>query len=89
MPAILRAEGFVVRIHGPPREHPPPHVHVERRPSGVVVVRLGHGGRAPRIWWAIGMRDGEVTRAYRLVLRHHTMLCLAWERYHGTTMGHQ
>jgi hypothetical protein len=33
----MREDGFVVRVYGPPREHPPPHVHVERGGDALVV----------------------------------------------------
>lgn len=39
MPTVLREDGFRVVVYGPPREHPPPHVHVEHGAKGLVVIR--------------------------------------------------
>jgi hypothetical protein len=84
VPTVLRAHGFVVRIHGPPREHGPPHVHVERPDGALLVARLGLSGRPPVVWRVHGMRDADVLRAIRLVTAHDALLRSAWERIHGT-----
>jgi hypothetical protein len=85
MPTILRADGFTVKIHGPPREHGPPHVHVERGGAELAVIRLPWRGRGQRLWRVHGMSDAHVVRAFRLVERHEGLLLRAWERIHGTT----
>ena len=41
---------FRVYIYAPPREHQPPHVHVECTRGGELVVRLGGEGVAASIW---------------------------------------
>jgi hypothetical protein len=83
MPAILRAGGFVVRVHGPPREHPPPHVHVERGTDQLVVIRLGTATTPPRVWAVYRMSNQDVVRAFRLVEQHHALIESAWRSIHG------
>lgn len=83
MPVIVSEEGFLIRVFGPPREHPPPHVHVERGASEVVVIRLGMASSPPRVWAVYGMKARDVLRAYRLVERHHDVLLAAWSEIHG------
>ena len=82
MPTILRENGFRVLVHGPPREHPPPHVHVEHGTSGLVVIRLRSIASPPRVWAAYDMLDRDVVRATRLVERHHTAIMQAWRAIH-------
>ncbi len=83
MPTVVREAGFVLRIYGPPREHAPPHVHVERGRSDVVVIRLGLGGRPPKVWAVYGMNSQDVVRAYRLVERHADLIRTKWKEIHG------
>lgn len=83
MPTVLRSDGFVFRVYGPPREHPPPHVHVERGAGELAVIRLGMPGRPPDVWAVYGMKSQDVVRAFRLVERHHTLIEAAWRRIHG------
>lgn len=82
MPTIVREDGFVLRVHGPPREHPPPHVHVEQGDEGLVVVRLAIDDRGPSIWAVYNMKDADVVRSFRLVEKHHALLMAAWRRIH-------
>ena len=82
MPTIVREDGFVLRVYGPPREHPPPHVHVERGDDALVVIRLAIGSRGPSVWAVYNMKDADVVRAFRLVERHHAQLVAAWRRIH-------
>ncbi len=85
MPTYLRADGFVVRIHGPPREHPPPHVHVHRGVEGVAVVGLRRGPDRPHVWLraALGLTNREIVAAVRLVEQHAAELIAHWEKLHG------
>ena len=83
MPTVLREDGFVVRIYGPPREHPPPHVHVELGANAVVVIRLGTDHKPPAVWQVFGMRDRDVVRAFRLVEEHHAAIAHAWRTIHA------
>ncbi len=83
MPTIVREDGFVVRVYGPPREHPPPHVHVEHGAESLVVIRLGHDAAPPLVWAVYGMKRTDVLRAFRLVEKHHALIEAAWRRIHG------
>ena len=83
MTVVIAADGFVVRIYGPPREHPPPHVHVEHGPDQLAVIRLATGRSPARIWTVYGMKDRDVLRAFRLVERHHSEILATWWRIHG------
>lgn len=88
MPTILRENGFVIRVHGPPREHPPPHVHVQRRPFEAVVILLGTANAPPSIWKVHGMKDRDVVHAFRLVEKYHAMIEQEWRRLHDPTDPH-
>ena len=83
VPTIVRRNGLALKVLGPPREHPPPHVHVYKGHESVVVIRLGIAGGPPRVWTVHGMRNADVIRAYRLVEEHEDVLRAAWERIHG------
>ena len=83
MPTVAREDGFVVKVYGPPREHPPPHVHVERGGSEVVVIRLGAGVKPASVWRVHGMKDRDVVRAYRIVERHADAIRKVWSEIHG------
>ncbi len=85
MPTVLRADGFRIVMYGPPREHPPPHVHVEYGTSGLVVLRLATGTSPQKVWAVYGMMERDVRRAYCLVDRHHEMLMHAWREIHDQT----
>ena len=86
MPTILRADGFQVVMHGPPREHPPPHVHVKYGTSGVVVLRLATQTSEQKVWAIFGMKERDVRRALRLVEVNHAMLIRAWREIHDPTL---
>lgn len=83
MATVLRADGFVIRVYGPPREHAPPHVHVERGANQLVVIRMATPTSPQRVWRVYEMRDRDVVRAFRLVERHHTRILRMWRRLHG------
>lgn len=84
MPTIVDEDGFKVRIFGPPREHPPVHVHVEHGAEEVVVIRLGTR-QTPQEVWAVygGMKERDVIRAYRIVEKHQAQIRNAWRMMHG------
>jgi hypothetical protein len=82
MPTVVRADGFRIVVYGPPREHPPPHVHVECGILGLVVLRLASKTSAAKVWAVYNMKDRDVLRAYRLVEKHHEILLEAWRRIH-------
>jgi hypothetical protein len=82
MPTVLVVAGFNVRILLPPREHPPPHVHVTR--GGAEVVLMLPDGRAGVVVRTIyRMRDSDVIAAVRLVESNADLLLRAWRTYHG------
>ncbi len=83
MPVIVVDGRFRLKIFGPPREHPPPHAHVEHGPTGVPVIRIGRDGAPPVVWEAYDMKDRDIVRALELVHRHAHELLQAWERLHG------
>lgn len=74
----------MVKVYGPPREHPPPHVHVEVGRTGVVVIRLAIRDHPLRVWRVYGEVD-EVTvlAAVRLIEANEAAIRAAWERIHG------
>ena len=81
VPTILRVAGFRVVIFLPPREHAPPHVHVQTA-DGEVVIELAHGERPQQIRSVAGMRPPAVVRAYRIVEDHTEFLLTQWREYH-------
>jgi len=83
VPTVLRAGSWVVRIYAPPREHPPPHVHVIHVGAGQVIIDLGGVDTPPTIRAIHRMRSQEALEAYRLVERHQPQLLSAWEALHG------
>ena len=83
MPTILTEDGFRIKVWGPPREHPPPHVHIEKGAEGLVVIRLRIGEKPLKVWEVFNVRDDEVLAAVRLVEKHHDTLMAAWKRIHG------
>lgn len=83
MPTVVEEDGFKIRIFGPPREHPPAHVHVEHGPDGLVVIRLGTRQKPQEVWAVYGMKDRGVVKAYRLVEKHQALIRKAWRMMHG------
>jgi len=83
VPTVLRAGNMVVRLYAPPREHPPPHVHVTIAGRGEAVVRLGEAGEPPTVLRTVGLSDRLALRAWELVHAHQEELRLHWEKVHG------
>lgn len=83
MPTVVKQDGFRIKVLGPPREHPPPHVHVHKGPEAVVVIRLGIAGGPPEVWEVYNMRRSDVVKAFRLVEANADELQKAWEEIHG------
>jgi hypothetical protein len=83
MPTVFRVRGFAVRLLGPPREHPPPHVHVVKGKDALAIIRLRIGGRPMRVWAVYNMKPRDVLEAYRIVESRHEELSRAWEEMHG------
>lgn len=83
MPTVLKKDGFVIRVLGPPREHPPPHVHVQKGNDALVVLRLRMLDRPQRVWAVYDMKNEDVIKAFRIVEENHDQLLAAWEGMHG------
>jgi hypothetical protein len=82
MPTVLRRAGFRVVVFPPPREHGPPHVHVQDS-EGEVVIELATTRRRQRIRRVSGMHDNNVVKVWRLVEAHADYLLTCWRKYHG------
>lgn len=84
MPTVVEEDGFKVRIFGPPREHPPVHVHVEHGAEELVVIRLRTRLKPQEVWAVYGgMKDRDVLTAYRIVEKHEARIRNVWRRLHG------
>jgi len=79
---VLRVRGFRVVIYLPPREHEPPHVHVWKADTEVVI-ELATSNVGPIIREIAGMRSADVTQAFWIVEEHAELLLTAWRKYHG------
>jgi hypothetical protein len=82
MPTVLRLQGFRVSILFPPREHPPPHVHV-RSATGAVIIQLAHADRPQIVRRAYGMSRADMARAEKIVAEHGQLLLEEWRRIWG------
>jgi hypothetical protein len=82
VPTVHEEAGFQVRIYLPPREHEPPHVHVVKAGTEVVI-RLGDAQALPEVQEVYGMRRADVMRAYRIVEANRMMLLEKWRNLHG------
>ena len=82
MPTVVREDGFSIRIYAPPREHPPPHVHVYKA-GELVIIELGVMGEPPTVRGLAAMSPSEVFKALRLVEQRREILIAAWEELHG------
>ena len=71
MATILRSNGFDFRIYT--NDHPPAHVHVIKG-GGEAVIELGDENSPPSLRQIYGMRDRDVTIAFRLVIRFRVRL---------------
>lgn len=82
MPTVLRLNGFAVKILLPPREHGPPHVHVFKGGTEVVI-EIGERGELCRLREVHGMPNADVIRAFRLVEAHADALLEKWRGFHA------
>ena len=82
VPTVLRVDGFRVLILFPPREHPPPHVHVVNA-DGLVVIRLAQAGSVQRTLRREGMKASDVRRAETVVKQNAAYLLARWREIHG------
>jgi hypothetical protein len=82
MPRVYEAGGFKVYIYLPPAEHGPPHVHVVKAGSEVVIhIGTGTALVPHRVFGPIS--DREIVRAVRLVESIEKNLLEQWSTYHG------
>lgn len=83
MPTVVREDGFVVKVWGPPREHAPPHVHVEKPPDGLITIRLALPKNRQRVWEYYNVSKRDILKAFRIVEKHEDAIRREWERLHG------
>ena len=75
--------GFRVYVYSPPREHQPPHVHVESADGGEVLITLGDDETAPALWQNHHMSAADARAALRIVERNQLQFLEQWRRLHG------
>jgi hypothetical protein len=75
--------GFQVYVYSPPREHQPPHVHVESSNGGEVLVLLGDKKTPPSLWQNHHMSPPDAREALRIVDEHQQQFLAEWRRLHG------
>ncbi|HEX2203606.1 MAG TPA: DUF4160 domain-containing protein [Longimicrobium sp.] len=83
MGLVFGRGGFRVYVYAPPREHRPPHVHVECDDGGEVLVKLGDEETAPTIWQNHRVRAADAREALRIVEENQGAFLAEWRRYHG------
>jgi hypothetical protein len=80
----IYAEGaFQVYVYAPPREHQPPHVHVESSAGGEVLILLGSETVAPSLWQNHHMKAVDAREALRIVEQNQKQFIAEWRRLHG------
>ena len=80
----IHEEGaFRVYVYAPPREHLPPHVHVECTRCGDVLVRIGDNETAPSLWQNHHMSAADAREALRIVEVHQLQFLAEWRKLHG------
>ena len=75
--------GFQVYVYSPPREHQAPHVHVESRDGGEVLVLLGDDEAPPSLWQNHQMSALDARQALRTVTENQQHVLAEWRRLHG------
>jgi hypothetical protein len=83
MVKLLEQGAFRVYLYSPPREHQPPHVHVECTRGGEVLVRLGDESTAASLWQNHHMSAADARQALRIVETHQLRFLVEWRRLHG------
>ncbi|MGH8337116.1 MAG: DUF4160 domain-containing protein [Gammaproteobacteria bacterium] len=83
MPTVVEEGEFRIKVFGPPREHPPIHVHVEHGADGLVIIRLATRLKPHEVWAVYDMKNRDVVAAYRLVETHEAAIRAAWRTMHG------
>lgn len=75
--------GFTVYVYSPPREHQPPHVHVESANGGEVLILLGDDETRPSMWQNHHMSAPDARAALGIVDEHQQHFLAEWSRLHG------
>lgn len=83
MPTVAEEGGFRTRVFGPPREHPPIHVHVEHGTDGLAIIRLRTQAKPQEVWAVYGMKERDVIAAYHLVEKYDSAIRTVWRSMHG------
>jgi hypothetical protein len=83
MVKLLEEGAFRVYVYSPPREHQPPHVHVECTRGGEVLIRLGDQEEPPSVWQNHHMSSADARQALRIVENHQLRFLTEWRRLHG------
>lgn len=83
MVKIHDQDGFRVYVYSPPREHEPPHVHVESVGGGEVVVKLGDATTAPSLWLNHHMSARDAREALSIVEENQSRFLEQWRQLHG------
>jgi hypothetical protein len=83
MVRLLEEGAFRVYVYSPPREHQPPHVHVECTRGGEALIRLGDPETPPSLWQNHHMGAADARQALRLVETHQLRFLAEWRRLHG------
>ncbi len=74
---------YQVYVYAPPREHQPPHVHVECTTGGEVLIRLGDEETPPSPWQNHHMRALDAAEALRIVTMNQVPFLDEWKKLHG------
>jgi hypothetical protein len=82
MVKLLEDGAFRVYVYSPPREHQPPHVHVECTRGGEVLIRLGDQDTSPALWQNHHMSSADARQALRIVETHQLRFLTEWRRLH-------
>lgn len=82
MSEVHREDGFVFQVYAPPREHGPPHVHVHKGGTQVVL-RLGDATTPTFPLRVSGMATRDVVKAVRIGEANKARLIREWEERHG------
>ena len=83
MVRILEEGPFRVYLYSPPREHQPPHVHVECTRGGEVLIVIGDEYEPPFVWQNHHMRAADARQALRIVEENQMRFLAEWKRLHG------
>lgn len=83
MAKVFDEGAFRVYVYSPPREHQPPHVHVECARGGEVLVKLGDQATAPTLWLNHHLSAADAREALRIVEVHQSRFIEEWRKLHG------